>query len=690
MNISLFYMEEKTKIQKYIDNKKDIYNLFLSYIDDTQIKDFDLSKLEKFFKHEDHSVNPEELKQFLSLIVDISNNHHRTQNFFDKIKQILQFYSKLIKDSLSNFEIFDVFKTNKMILLYIIQNQIIMIDDNIYNEINGMIETNGTQYCHFFYPEIKSFLSNEKMQNIEKEILSDNPYFFDHFQENREKGENESYICILIRQDLVEEFISYITRTNIPLSSEIKASVFETNSFLIESKNISLIEYSAFYGSIQIFQFLKIKSIELTPSLWLFAIHSRNAELIHILERNIKFPINRWEKVYMEAIKCHHNEFAEYFINMFQIDPKMNDEIISYYTEYHNYSFFPSDFNESNEFFYLCYNNYTELVNLFMEKKDKEIKESIIEENKQAIQKAAEEDKTEILYYLLSKLTNIEDYLFSGIKGITRIALPPSITTIGESAFLDCSRLKLISIPSSVSSIKSKAFENCYSLKEITIPSSSIQKIQMRTFHKCVGLKKVTFPSSVKFICGFAFENCESLEKITITSNVQKIAIQAFLECYSLININISSLQSLNDKMFILCHALTKIVINSSITSINFMAFFQCISLKQVLFDANSKLTRIESYAFDECHSLEQITFPPSLKTIGDDVFHHCIGMKEVIFQSPSSLISIGKEAFLKCSSLSSISIPSSVTRINDMAFGECPLLRQISIPSNFCNELIS
>lgn len=71
-------MVEKTKIQKYVDNKKDIYNLFLSYIDDTEIKDFDLSNLEKFFTYEDHSVNCEDLKQFLSLIVDISNNHHRT------------------------------------------------------------------------------------------------------------------------------------------------------------------------------------------------------------------------------------------------------------------------------------------------------------------------------------------------------------------------------------------------------------------------------------------------------------------------------------------------------------------------------------------------------------------------------------------------------------------------------------
>ena len=41
-----------------------------------------------------------------------------------------------------------------------------MIDDIIFNEINSMIETNGTQYCRFFYSEIKSFLSDEKIHNI--------------------------------------------------------------------------------------------------------------------------------------------------------------------------------------------------------------------------------------------------------------------------------------------------------------------------------------------------------------------------------------------------------------------------------------------------------------------------------------------------------------------------------------------
>lgn len=47
-----------------------------------------------------------------------------------------------------------------------------------------------------------------------------------------------------------------------------------------------------------------------------------------------------------------------------------------------------------------------------------------------------------------------------------------SVTSIGESAFSDCSSLTSITIPNSVTSIGELAFWHCIYLKEITIPSS--------------------------------------------------------------------------------------------------------------------------------------------------------------------------------------------------------------------------
>lgn len=106
------------------------------------------------------------------------------------------------------------------------------------------------------------------------------------FEENRRKGENDSYICQLIRNDSIEEFVSYTNRMNYSLTkSIIPSSIFETNSFLI-NKTTSLIKYAAFFGSIQIFQYLLLNGVELRPKLWLYAIYGRNAEIIHLIEVN--------------------------------------------------------------------------------------------------------------------------------------------------------------------------------------------------------------------------------------------------------------------------------------------------------------------------------------------------------------------------------------------------------------------
>ena len=40
----------------------------------------------------------------------------------------------------------------------------------------------------------------------------------------------------------------------------------------------TLIEYTAFYGAIQILNYLNKRGVELTSSLWIYTIHSKNAE----------------------------------------------------------------------------------------------------------------------------------------------------------------------------------------------------------------------------------------------------------------------------------------------------------------------------------------------------------------------------------------------------------------------------
>ena len=161
----------------------------------------------------------------------------------------------------------------------------------------------------------------------------------------------------MIRNDSLEYFIAFINRNNISLSTKIKTSIYETNPFLIKNIEQSLIEYAAFFGSIQIFQYLLMNNINLTPSLWRYVIHGRNADLVHLLEDNhVECDI---EKNIIESIKCHHNQFANYFLNSTQ---KSVQSYISVVLKYYNFEYLENEFINEIYFFDFCKNDYLSFV----------------------------------------------------------------------------------------------------------------------------------------------------------------------------------------------------------------------------------------------------------------------------------------------------------------------------------------
>ena len=77
-----------------------------------------------------------EMTPIIRLIVKISNNYHRSPNFFDKIFQILNIFKTDIQQTFTNFEIFKLFKSNKRILLFLIEESILKFDQSIIDHIN--------------------------------------------------------------------------------------------------------------------------------------------------------------------------------------------------------------------------------------------------------------------------------------------------------------------------------------------------------------------------------------------------------------------------------------------------------------------------------------------------------------------------------------------------------------------------
>ena len=260
-----------------------------------------------------------------------------------------------------------------------------------------------------------------------------------------------------------------------------------------------------------------------------------------------------------------------------------------------------------------------------------------------------------------NSVTSIGDDAFCLCSGLTSIIIPNSVTSIGDHAFSGCSGLTSVTIPNSVTSISNYAFSGCSGLTSVTIPGS-VTSIGGSAFKGCSGLTSITIPNSVTSIGNWAFYGCSGLTSIEIPNSVTSIDVHAFDGCSGLTSITIpNSVTSIGARAFSGCSSLTSITIGNSVTSIGEEAFFGCSSLTSVTINSNSIISNTSSES-----NLKNI-FGSQVKSyiIGDGVTH------------------IGSYAFYNCSGLTSVTIPNSVTSIGSDAFRNCSSLTSVTINSN-------
>ena len=158
-------------------------------------------------------------------------------------------------------------------------------------------------------------------------------------------------------------------------------------------------------------------------------------------------------------------------------------------------------------------------------------------------------------------VTSIGDSAFSNCSGLSSITIPNSVTSIGEYAFSDCSSLTSIIIPGSVTSIGDQAFEYCSSLSSVTI-EDGVTSIGEYAFLDCSSLTSIIIPGSVTSIGEDAFSGCTSLSSVTIEDGVTSIGEYAFQNCTSLTSITIpDSVTSIEETAFEGCDNLTSITL---------------------------------------------------------------------------------------------------------------------------------
>lgn len=119
----------------------------------------------------------------------------------------------------------------------------------------------------------------------------------------------------------------------------------------------------------------------------------------------------------------------------------------------------------------------------------------------------AEEVLTEGDYQYKVVDNGVEITKYTGSGG--EVTIPSEIdgkkvTSIGWSAFWECSILTSVTIPDSVTNIGSDAFKGCAGLMSINIPSG-VTNIGGGAFDGCSGLTSINIPSSVTSIGSYTF-----------------------------------------------------------------------------------------------------------------------------------------------------------------------------------------
>ena len=128
-----------------------------------------------------------------------------------------------------------------------------------------------------------------------------------------------------------------------------------------------------------------MNEVKLTSSLWKYAIHGNNPEIIQILNDNNIKPEEDFIQILQESIKCHHNDITNYILENFlpkNIEINENNFINNQYSfafHYHNYEFIQNFKNYQFIFYYACLYDYFSIVKLLIESKSIDLNQKIVQ-----------------------------------------------------------------------------------------------------------------------------------------------------------------------------------------------------------------------------------------------------------------------------------------------------------------------
>ncbi|KAK8892635.1 hypothetical protein M9Y10_029874 [Tritrichomonas musculus] len=295
-------------------------------------------------------------------------------------------------------------------------------------------------------------------------------------------------------------------------------------------------------------------------------------------------------------------------------------------------------------------------------------------------------------------LLQLDAGVFNNCQNLHKIIIPNSCIRIYNEAFKDCKNLKTVLFgnvdksyekKSSLKDVGKRAFYNCSSLLNIILPPT-VSRIGDSAFMNCTKLKRFEIGTlylnnenkshvhfdkeneKLEFIGKFAFKNCTSLVSFRIPHCCKELENSAFMNCTSLSKISDSNsqLKRINSRTFYNCSSLTSFHLYCNIDPFNegftigYDSFMNCTSLKEFAIenDSNNADTLkednkycdsvIKNNAFYNCKSLVTVKFlTGKLRKINIRAFMNCSSLKKIVTNSPfyKSIVNNDNSSFFGC-----------------------------------------
>jgi hypothetical protein len=206
--------------------------------------------------------------------------------------------------------------------------------------------------------------------------------------------------------------------------------------------------------------------------------------------------------------------------------------------------------------------------------------------------------------------TNVNPYR----TDLSSVIIGTAVTSIGASAFFNCTRLTTVTIGSGLDTIGSSVFTGCTSLNQFIVDPNNnsfstlagglalSNKSQTNLIQYALGNPTNTYiiPDSVTTIGQQAFQSCQNLVTVTIPgSGVTTIGQFAFYFCQNLATVSIGSgVTTIGQYAFDSCQNLATVSIGSGVTTINYGAFRECRELASMTFNSPLTLANINILMF--------------------------------------------------------------------------------------------